>query len=157
MRTAETLQTYHTYVHILRNTSCIRKPQVIWGGGGGVCKMPCRGSCLKFRPRAQEYRQDFRNRKSVAAKKKKKRRIAGKKDAVSVSGFQKNPRLCGKHFADRNVAGKPVSCGWLYLPITRCTVIVVHWLSLPHSLTSCQRNAWLWLFTSCLCHIPLPL
>ena len=35
MRTAETLQTYHTYVHILRNTTCIRKPQVIWGGGGG--------------------------------------------------------------------------------------------------------------------------
>ena len=34
--------------------------------------MPCRGSCLKFRPRAQEYRQDFTNRKSVAAKKKKK-------------------------------------------------------------------------------------
>ena len=34
MRTAE--NTYHTYLHILQNSSCIRKPQVISGGGGGV-------------------------------------------------------------------------------------------------------------------------
>ena len=50
--------------------------------------------------------------------------------------FQKNPRSCGRHITDRNVAGKPVSCGWLYLPITRRTVIVVNWLSLPQPFTS---------------------
>ena len=33
MWTAE--NTYHTYLHILQNTSCIRKPQVISKGGGG--------------------------------------------------------------------------------------------------------------------------
>lgn len=54
--------------------------------------------------------------------------------------FQKNLGLCGRHIAGRNVVGKPVSCGWLYLPITRCTVIVVHWLSLPQSFISCQRH-----------------
>ena len=51
--------------------------------------------------------------------------------------FQKNPRSCGRHIAGRNVAGKPVSCGSLYLPVKRRTAIVAHWLSLPHSLTSC--------------------
>lgn len=40
--------------------------------------------------------------------------------------FQKNPVSCGRHITGRNVAGKPVSCGWLYFPITRHNVIVVH-------------------------------
>ena len=56
--------------------------------------MPGGGSCLKFRPRPQEYTQDFTNRKSVASKKKKKGKVnkqklwrADKKKAVSVSGW----------------------------------------------------------------------
>ena len=127
------------------------------GGGGGEFAKCLVGEVVRNLGPEHKSTGRISQIASLSQQKKKKRRRAGKKDAVSVSGFQKNPRSCGKHFADRNVAGKPVSCGWLYLPITRCTVIVVHWWSLPHSLTSCQRNAWLWLFTSCLCHIPLPL
>ena len=38
MRTAE--NTYHTYLHIVQNTSCIKKPQVISGGGGVRTPVP---------------------------------------------------------------------------------------------------------------------
>ena len=38
--TAENI--YHTYLHILQNSGCIRKPQVISKGGGGVgVRSPC--------------------------------------------------------------------------------------------------------------------
>ena len=93
------IQIYHTYLHILRNTSCIREPKVIWGGGGQPLHppprtplllqlLPCRGSCLKFRPRPQEYTQDFTNRKSVASKKKKKRK--SKQTKTLESGSKKS-------------------------------------------------------------------
>ena len=38
MSTAE--NTYLTYLHILQNTSCFRKPEVISGRGGGTPRAP---------------------------------------------------------------------------------------------------------------------
>ena len=41
------IQIYHTYLHILRNTSCIREPKVIWGrGGGNPCTLPLDPPCF---------------------------------------------------------------------------------------------------------------